>query len=54
MTRKYMKWNWEKKQQKIFEKLKERFTTEPVLVTAELDKEMRVKLCYRKSVANEV
>jgi len=27
----------------VFEKLKERFTTEPVLVTPDLDREMRVE-----------
>ena len=32
-----------KRQQRVFEKLKERFTIEPVLVTSDLDKEMRVK-----------
>ena len=31
------------RQQRAFEKLKERFTTEPVLVTPDLDKEMRVE-----------
>ena len=43
MTRKENKWNWEERQQKSFEKLKERFMTEPVLVTLDLDKEMRVE-----------
>jgi len=43
MTRKEMKWSWGERQQKAFEKLKERFTTEPVLVTPDLDKEMRVE-----------
>ena len=43
MMRKENKWNWEERQQKAFEKLKERFTTEPVLVTPDLDKEMRVE-----------
>ena len=43
MTRKENKWSWGEKQQKAFEKLKERFTTEPVLVTPDLDKEMRVE-----------
>ena len=43
MTRKETKWSWEERQQKAFEKLKERFTTEPVLVTPDLDKEMRVE-----------
>ena len=43
MTRKENKWNWEERQQKAFEELKEKFTTEPVLVTPDLDKEMRVE-----------
>ena len=41
--RKDIKWNWGERQQKAFEKLKERFTTEPVLVTLNLDKEIRIK-----------
>ena len=44
MTRKEKKWDWGKKQQKAFEKLKRKFTTEPVLVTSDLDKEMRVEV----------
>ena len=44
MTRKENKWSWGEKQQKTFEELKERFTTEPVLVTPDLDKEMRVEV----------
>jgi len=43
MMRKENKWSWGEKQQKKFEELKERFTTEPVLVTPDLDKEMRVE-----------
>ena len=33
MTRKENKWSWRERQQKIFEELKKRFMTEPVLVT---------------------
>ena len=44
MTRKENKWSWGERQQKVFEELKERFTTEPVLVTLDLDKEMRVEV----------
>ena len=44
MTRKETKWSWGEKQQSAFEELKERFTTEPVLVTPDLDKEMRVEV----------
>ena len=43
MTKKEMKWSWGEKQQRAFKELKERFTTEPVLVTPDLDKEMRVE-----------
>jgi len=43
MTRKENKWGWGERQQKAFEELKERFTIEPVLVTPDLDKEMRVE-----------
>ena len=42
-TRKDKKWNWGDEQQKAFEELKRRFTIEPVLVTPDLDKEMRVE-----------
>jgi len=42
-TRKNRKWNWGERQQKVFEELKKRFTTEPVLVTPDLNKEMRVE-----------
>jgi len=43
MTRKEMKWSWEERQQRVFKELKQRFTTELVLVTPDLDKEMRVE-----------
>ena len=42
--RKEVKWSWEERQQRVFEGLKKRFITEPVLVTPDLDKEMRVKV----------
>ena len=44
MTKKETKWSWGEKQQKIFEGLKEKFMMEPVLVTPNLHKEMRVKV----------
>ena len=44
MTRKENKWSWRERQQKAFEELKERFMMEPVLVTPDLDKEMRVEV----------
>jgi len=43
MTRKEIKWSWEEKQQKAFEKLKKKFTTELVLVISDLDRKMRVE-----------
>ena len=43
MMRKEIKWSWGEKQQKVFEKLKKRFMTELVLVTPDLDREMRVE-----------
>ena len=43
MTRKEMKWSWGERQQRAFEELKERFMMELVLVTPDLDKEMRVE-----------
>ena len=44
MTRKEIKWSWEEKQQKVFEELQKRFTIELVLVTPDLDREIRVKV----------
>jgi len=44
IIRKDMKWNWRERQQKVFEKLKKRFTMEPVLVIPDLDKKIRVKV----------
>ena len=43
MTRKKIKWSWKEKQQKAFEKLKKKFTTELVLVISDLDRKMRVE-----------
>jgi len=43
MMRKEIKWSWGERQQKVFKELKERFMTEPVLVTPDLDREMRVE-----------
>ena len=54
MTRKENKWSWGEKQQKAFEELKERFTIEPVLVTPDLDKEIRVKADASDFVTREV
>jgi len=43
LTRKDEKWKWEKAQQKAFEQLKGIFTTRPLLVVPDLDKEFRVE-----------
>jgi len=43
LTRKDEKWKWEEAQQKAFKQLKEIFTTRPLLVAPDLDKEFRVK-----------
>ena len=44
MIKKDVKWNWREKWQKAFEKLKERFILEPVLLTPDLDIKMRVEI----------
>jgi len=43
LVRKQEKWNWGSKQEEAFGRLKEIFTSEPVLAAPELDKEMRVE-----------
>ena len=43
LTRKDVKWQWRGEQQKVFDKLKEIFTTRPVLAAPDLDKEFRVE-----------
>jgi len=43
LTIKDEKWRWEEQQQKAFEQLKEIFTSRPMLVTPDLDKEFRVE-----------
>ena len=42
-TRKDKKWNWGERQQKAFEELKKRFMMEPVLVTPDFNRKMRVE-----------
>jgi len=44
MVKKYRKWEWMDKQERAFEKLKKRFTEEPVLVVPDLDKKMRMEV----------
>jgi len=43
LVRKEQKWKWEKEQEETFGRLKEVFTTEPVLVIPDIDREMRVE-----------
>jgi len=43
LVRKDEKWKWGEEQEEVFAKLKEIFTTEPVLAAPDLDKEMRVE-----------
>jgi len=43
LTRKNVKWQWGVEQQKAFNELKRVFTTKPVLVAPDLDKEFRVE-----------
>ena len=43
LVRKDKKWKWKEEQEEAFAKLKEIFTTEPVLAAPDLDKEMRVE-----------
>jgi len=54
MTRKDIKWNWRERQQKVFEKLKEGFMMEPVLITPDLDKEIKVEANVPNFVTGEV
>ena len=54
MTRKEIKWSWEERQQKVFEELKERFTTELILVTLDLDREIRVEVDMSDFAMDEV
>jgi len=43
LTRKDVKWQWGQEQQWTFDKLKRIFTTRPILVSPDLDKEFRVE-----------
>jgi len=54
LVRKDKKWNWEEEQEKIFEQLKQVFTMRLVLVTLDLDKEMRVEVDALEYAIGEV
>ena len=43
MTRKKEKWKWASEQQDTFEQLKRIFTSQPLLVAPDLDRELRVE-----------
>ena len=43
LVKKDEKWNWGEKQKNLFQGLKKVFTTKPILVVPDLDKEMRVE-----------
>ena len=44
MVKKDQKWDWTKKQEEAFRKLKEQFTKKPVLAAPDLDKKMRIEV----------
>jgi len=54
LVRKNEKWNWRGEQEKVFEELKQVFTTQPVLVVPDLDKEMRVEVDALEYATGEV
>jgi len=54
LVRKEQKWKWEKEQEEAFGKLKEVFTTEPVLAIPDIDREMRVEVDASDYVTEEV
>jgi len=57
MVKRDKKWDWTKKQERVFRELKEKFTKEPVLAAPDLDKKNEdesgcIGLCNRRSVVN--
>ena len=44
MVKKNRKWDWMERQEKVFRKLKKRFTKEPVLAALDLDKKIRMEV----------
>ena len=54
LTRKDVKWQWESEQQKVFDELKQVFTTRPVLAALDLDKEFRIEVDTLNYASGEV
>jgi len=54
LTQKDEKWRWKEPQQKAFDKLKQVFTTKPVLAAPDLDKEFRVEADASNYATEEV
>ena len=54
LIRKDVKWQWKKEQQQAFNKLKKVFTTRPVLVVSDLDKEFRIEANASSYTTGEV
>ena len=44
LMKKDVKWQWGQEQQQVFNELKRIFTSRPVLVSSDLDKEFRVEV----------
>ena len=44
LVKKEQKWDWTEKQEKIFEKLKKKFTKKLVLAAPDLDQKMRMEV----------
>jgi len=54
MVKKDKKWEWTERQEKVFKKLKEWFTKEPVLAAPDIDKKMRMEVDASDYVTGEV
>ena len=54
LTKKEQKWKWEIRQKKLFEILKKRFTTEPILIASDLSKKMRIEVDASDYVTGKV
>jgi len=54
LMKKEVKWQWGQEQQQVFDELKRVFTTRPVLVVPDLDKEFRVEADASNYATEEV